>query len=494
MFEKLDSGVDETLRLQEISTLLIQENNVNALYDRVLEAAIGLTSADFGSMQAFDPERDELRLLTHKGFHPESAKFWEWVRLDAACTCGMALSSGTRIVVPDVEACDVMQGTSDLESYRRSGIRAVQSTPLLSRSGRLLGMISTHWRQPHQPAERTLRLLDVLARQAADLVERSQAEVALRQSEERSRRLASIVEFSDDAIISIGLDGIVTTWNSGAERIYGYAAEEIVGKSILLIIPASRHEEEARILARVQQGERVEHYETIRTRRDGSPIHLSLTVSPIKDSAGAIVGASKIARDVTERKRVHDHVLLLSREIDHRARNLLALIQATVHMSQGRTSGELKTAIEGRIQALSNAHTLLAQSRWAGADLGSLVTNELLPYQSEEVLRTNVRGPDLLLGPNHAQALAMVFHELATNAAKYGALSAAAGSVRVNWSREEDGRFLLRWTEVGGPPIEPPRHQGFGMRVIEQIVYQQLRGMMRLDWHAGGLACEIAFL
>src|SRR5262249_2143868 len=156
MFEKLDSGVDETLRLQEISTLLIQENNVNALYDRVLEAAIGLTSADFGSMQAFDPERDELRLLTHKGFHPESAKFWEWVRLDAACTCGMALHSGTRIVVPDVEACDVMQGTSDLESYRRSGIRSVQSTPLLSRSGRLLGMISTHWRQPHQPAERTL--------------------------------------------------------------------------------------------------------------------------------------------------------------------------------------------------------------------------------------------------------------------------------------------------------------------------------------------------
>jgi GAF domain-containing protein len=198
MFEKLDSGVDETLRLQEISTLLIQENNVNALYDRVLEAAIGLTSADFGSMQAFDPERDELRLLTHKGFHPESAKFWEWVRLDAACTCGMALHSGTRIVVPDVEACDVMQGTSDLESYRRSGIRSVQSTPLLSRSGRLLGMISTHWRQPHQPAERTLRLLDVLARQAADLVERSQAEVALRQSEERSRRLASIVEFSDE--------------------------------------------------------------------------------------------------------------------------------------------------------------------------------------------------------------------------------------------------------------------------------------------------------
>ena len=494
MLQKLDSGVDETLRLQEISTLLIQENNVNALYDHVLDAAIGLMSADFGSMQTFDPERDELRLLTHKGFHSESAKFWERVRLDAACTCGMALSSGTRVVVPDVEACDFMQGTADLGSYRLSGIRAVQSTPLLSRSGRLLGMISTHWRQPYQPTEHALRLLDVLARQAADLIERSQAEAALRESEERSRRLAAIVESSDDAVVSIGLDRIVTTWNKGAERIYGYTAEEIMGKSILLIIPPNRHDEETRIFARIQQGERVDSYDTVRTRWDGTPVPVSLTISPVKDNAGRIVGASKIARDITERKRAQEHIQLLSREIDHRARNLLALIQATVHMSQGRTLGELKTAIEGRIQALANVHILLSQSRWEGADLGSLVRNELLPYQPEEMLRANVSGPDLLMGPSHAQSLAMVFHELATNAAKYGALSVAAGCVRVNWSREEDGRCLLRWTEVGGPPTEPPRHQGFGMRVLEQLVYDQLRGAMRLDGRAEGLDCEIAFI
>jgi two-component sensor histidine kinase len=101
---------------------------------------------------------------------------------------------------------------------------------------------------------------------------------------------------------------------------------------------------------------------------------------------------------------------------------------------------------------------------------------------------------DLLLGSSHAQSLAMMFHELATNAAKYGALSVAAGCVRVNWSREEDGRCLLRWIEVGGPPTELPRHQGFGMRVLEQLVYDQLRGAMRLDWRAEGLACEIAFV
>jgi hypothetical protein len=162
-----------------------------------------------------------------------------------------------------------------------------------------------------------------------------------------------------------------------------------------LIIPPNRRDEESSILARIQQGERVDSYDTVRVHSDGSPVPVSLTISPVRDHAGRIVGASKIARDITARKRTQEHIQLLSREIDRRARNLLALIQATVHMSQGRTLGELKTAIEGRIQALANAHMLLAQSRWEGADLGGLVRNELLPYQPKEMLRTNVSGPAL---------------------------------------------------------------------------------------------------
>src|SRR6516162_2498178 len=310
-------GPDESLRLQEISNLLIPGGDLDTLYGRVLDAAIGLMSADMGSMQAFYSEEGELRLLAWRGFHRESAAFWERVNFDSACTCGVALSEGRRIIVPDTEACDFVAGTGDADAYRRSNIRAVQSTPLVSRSGQLLGMISTHWREPHQPTERELRSLDVLARQAADLIERSRVEAALRESEERFRWLASIVESSDDAIISKDLDGIITSWNKGAERLFGHAAEEAVGKPITILIPPDRRSEECMILKRITRGERIEHFETVRERKDGSSIVVLLTVSPVKNVESRIVGASKIARDITERNHAEAREKVLMAELTH---------------------------------------------------------------------------------------------------------------------------------------------------------------------------------
>jgi len=315
--ERGDAGPDESLRLQEISTLLIREGNLDALYERVLDAAVGLMSADMGSMQTFYPEEGELRLLAWRGFHPESAAFWERVDVDSGCACGVALSQGRRIIVPDTEAWNFTAGTGDVYAYRRSNIRAVQSTPLVSRSGRLLGMISTHWREPHQPTEREFRSMDVLARQAADLIERSRIETALRESEERFRWLASIVESSNDAIISKDLDGIITSWNKGAERLFGHAAEEAVGKPITILIPPDRRSEECMILKRITRGERIEHFETVRERKDGSSIVVSLTVSPVKNVEGRIVGASKIARDITERNHAEAREKVLMAELTH---------------------------------------------------------------------------------------------------------------------------------------------------------------------------------
>ena len=182
---------DDVLQLHEISTLLIQEGNLDSLYGRILDAAVGLMSSDMASIQSLDPERNQLWLLAWKGFHPQSASFWQTVHFNSACTCGIAFATGSRVVVPDVDICDFMTGTTDLDEYRRSNIRAVQSTPLVSRSGQLLGMISTHWREPHRPTERALLRLDVLARQAADLIERGRVEATLRDSNDQLRWLGS---------------------------------------------------------------------------------------------------------------------------------------------------------------------------------------------------------------------------------------------------------------------------------------------------------------
>lgn len=195
--------------------------------------------------------------------------------------------------------------------------------------------------------------------------------------------------------------------------------------------------------------------------------------------------------DVTELKRAEETQRLLAQEIDHRSKNLLALVQATVQFSAADTTAGIKAAIQGRIQALSNVHTLLANSRWTGADLRTLVIDELKPYCPPDTSRGSVDGPALTLKPQSAQLVAMVLHELTTNAVKYGALSIPTGCVLVEWSLKTNGKFVLRWIETGGPPVTPPTSQGFGTRVLDRAVTAQLRGKSRFDWRENGLACEI---
>ena len=150
---------------------------------------------------------------------------------------------------------------------------------------------------------------------------------------ENSHFLAAIVESADDAILSKDLNGIITSWNKGAERLFGYTAEEMLGKPVTMLIPPDRLDEEERILERIKRGERTEHFETVRQRKDGSLVEVSLTTSPIRTPEGDIVGASKIARDITERKQAHDRQLFLLRELQHRAQNLFTVIQSVVNRS-----------------------------------------------------------------------------------------------------------------------------------------------------------------
>jgi PAS domain S-box-containing protein len=304
--------------------------------------------------------------------------------------------------------------------------------------------------------------------------------------------LASIVECSDDAIISKNLYGIITSWNKGAELIFGYSAEEAIGKPVTMLIPPDRQHEEDVILDHIRRGARIEHYETVRQRKDGSLLDISLTVSPIRGAAGKVVGASKIARDISDRRRSEAQIAILAREAEHRAKNLLANVQAIVQLSHSDTPNGLKKAIRGRIEALANVHSLFAQSRWAGAELGYMVRRELSPYSLDGETRTQMDGPPIMLKPEVASAIAVVLHELATNAAKYGALSVSGGQVRVEWTCVADGQLVLRWIEAGGPLVNPPTRKGFGTHIIEAMIQDQVRGSVRLDWRAEGLACEIS--
>jgi PAS domain S-box-containing protein len=299
-----------------------------------------------------------------------------------------------------------------------------------------------------------------------DVTERKQIEADLREREQQLRWLASIVQSSDDAIVSKNLDSIITSWNKGAERVFGYTAEEAVGQPITIVIPQDWQDEERTILTRIRRGERIEHFETVRQRKHGSLIWVSLTISPVKNAEGKIVGASKIARDFTEQKRTSDQIATLAREAEHRSKNLLANVQAMVDLSQADAVADFKKAIKGRVQALANVHSLFVANRWIGAELSAIAAQEFAPYSATGEKGVRIDGPQVLLEPNTAQTLAVTLHELATNAAKYGALSRAGGHIDLKWSHEANGRLNLRWIETGGPSVQPPTRRGFGGRII----------------------------
>jgi len=324
-----------------------------------------------------------------------------------------------------------------------------------------------------------------------DITEHKRIESALRINEQRLRYLAAIVEFSDDAIVSKDLDGVITSWNKGAERVFGFTAEEAVGRPITIVIPADRHDEERMILTRIRRGERIDHFETVRQRKHGSLIVVSLTVSPVRNPEGKVVGASKIARDITQQKRSQEQIAALAREAEHRSKNLLATVQASVNLSQSDTPEGLKKAIAGRIQALANVHSLFVETRWIGAELSAIAAQELAPYRGADRSRVQLDGAQIVLEPDAAQAIAVTLHELATNAAKYGALSTPDGRVELRWSHDANGPLQLRWTEIGGPRVREPMRKGFGGRIMEQMI-AQLKGHMVFHWRAEGLVCEFS--
>ncbi|MBS0471049.1 MAG: PAS domain S-box protein [Proteobacteria bacterium] len=426
---------------------------------------------------------------------------------------------------------------------------------------------------------------------------------------ERSAHLAAIVDNSFDAIVSKDLNGVVRSWNKAAERIFGWSADEIVGNSIRLLIPEDRGEEEDRILAKVRAGERVPKFETVRRRKDGSPVPVAITVSPLLDGAGKIIGASKIAHDISEivdartqleeserqfrmlansipqlawiadgdgsifwyndrwydytgttldqmfgwgwtavhhpdhvervktrirhswdtgevwedtfplrgrdgqyrwflsrampmrgsdgrlwrwfgtntditAQREHEQKIdLLMGEVSHRAKNMLALVQAVVNRT---ADPKFADTLGGRLQALARNQDLLTRRSWLGVPLGELIESQLAIVADLLGSRITLAGAlDLVLVPSSAETIGLAIHELATNATKYGALSGAAGQLRIVCAVDADD-LVISWEESDGPTVAAPVHRGFGTVMIDQNPRLSLGAKVEYGYPAGG--------
>jgi two-component system CheB/CheR fusion protein len=360
--------------------------------------------------------------------------------------CPMALALKTSVPVHGLEAI----------IERPDGSRASfmpHSTPLFDERGQLNGAVNM--------------LVDVTEQK---ILERDQA------------HHSAIVESSDDAILSKGLDGIIRSWNKGAERVFGYSADEAIGQPVLMLIPEERHNEEPGIIARIRQGERVDHYETIRRRKDGSLIEISLTISPVRDKSGVIIGASKIARDISHRRRAEEAKDLLLHEIKHRVKNTLGTVQAIASQTFRGAPREERDAFGARLRAMAEAHDVLTNREWGDVAVTDIVNRAVSPFNAA---RFTLRGDDSTLSSAKGLLLAMAVHELSTNAVKYGALSNGDGHIAIDWHGTPD-RLVMHWHESGGPPVETPTKRGFGTNLIQRAMGGE-HGGAQFDYAPDGL-------
>jgi two-component sensor histidine kinase len=245
----------------------------------------------------------------------------------------------------------------------------------------------------------------------------------------------------------------------------------------------------------LKQGKRIEHFETVRMAKDGHRIDISLTVSPVRDKSGMLVGASKVGRDISERKRAEETRRLLLNELSHRVKNTLATVQSIARQTlhRARSPAEFVSTFSGRVQALARAHTLLTENTWQGTEMMQLVRDQL-QLGGVDDNRISCSGPLITLDPQAALHLALVLHELGTNARKYGSLSVPRGRLSISWGMQTNGgrHILLDWKERDGPEVHAPSERGFGTTLIEQSLYTD-GGTASIHYGSEGLTCHIKF-
>ncbi|WOI30780.1 sensor histidine kinase [Sulfitobacter dubius] len=310
------------------------------------------------------------------------------------------------------------------------------------------------------------------------------------------QHLAAIVEGSDDAIVTKGLDSIIQTWNPGAERLFGYSAEEAIGQPITMLFPDERKDEEADFIARLRRGEQIAHFETIRKRKDGTLVPISLTVSPVRGIDGNVIGASKIARDITLQREAAQQQRLLLSEMHHRVGNSFAVAGGLLSIAarKANTVQELVTVVRQRLHALARVHSqALTDPTGAqpeGANLANLFSAILQPFTGD--LKMRMEFPEITVCPSAITPLSLVIFELATNAVKYGGLSEDGNGISI-YAKHLGDRLIIRWQEscATKPASGEPDRVGFGTRMSQSAVSSSLGGTFCRDFDLGGMTATL---
>lgn len=307
----------------------------------------------------------------------------------------------------------------------------------------------------------------------------------------------AVAEHAIDAVFVLDQEGRTTFANRAAEEMFGWSQAELAGRKLHDQIHYKHADgspfpmSECPLGAVFQTGQSLRLHDDVFYHRDGRPVPVTCSNGAIHQG-GEVIGGLLIVRDVTERRRVEEHNELLRRELNHRVKNNLTLVQAIARRSlKNEVPQEVLQAFEARLQALGSANQLLIEGAWATTDINGVVDRILEPFRTS-VDRIQISGPQLTLQPAAAVALALSLHELATNAIKHGALSSEAGSVQVRWSLKQAGTFKLTWSEHGGPAVHEPDRRGFGLELMRRVWASTLNGAARLSFLHNGLSATFS--
>ncbi len=307
-------------------------------------------------------------------------------------------------------------------------------------------------------------------------------------------RMAAVASASQDALFGIKLNGMIEAWNPAAERLFGYSADEIVGRDISLLAGDAFSAEQAIIVAKVSSGETAGPLETKRLRKDGTSFYASLSVSPVRAANGTVTGMAATVRDISDRKEWEARQLLMSRELAHRVKNSFAVLQSILRSTLRTTSNpeQFAIAFSSRVYSLSVAQDVLTDNDWKGAELGVLARRQLAPYMSRIHNRIEITGPDVRLPPDHAVPFSLIFNELASNASRHGALSSDTGTVSLSWTvsigANQTRRLRVHWEERGNATQQPQSPDAYGAKLIDKSL---AGAIVSRNFGPEGLTCTI---